>query len=158
MSASVDSLIRDALRVSDSPNPADAAEAAFRKIPRADYGEYLLALMRIRASSLTSTDRTAAVRGITRPFRSRKNDQIRDAWQQWLRASVLVDGAWMVIGDMSAEQCRAVAVQRQADAAELLAQADGFNRIAAILDARGVEKVSDLSQSDASDLIMAVAA
>lgn len=158
MVVSVDALLREALRTSESPVPADAAVTAFAKIKRADYGDALLSMMKIRASQMSSTERTEAVRGLVRPFRSRKQDAIRSHWERLLSARVLVAGEWMRLGDMTAEHCRIVAGQRRQEADELLAQAEKFDQIASILDSSGAMRVSDLPQADADDLLSEMAA
>lgn len=145
--------ILNTLHTTTLTDPAEIAEQIINNSSPTDHAEWLPMLVARAVGDVMRTSRNAALASdaVTRPpakNRSAKRDGIRSWWQQFLAQRIAVGDVWKTVGDLTMNDLDTVVEVRRAHAAQVLAQADRYEKLGKLLADHGVETVSELPETE----------
>lgn len=136
MKTDLDRLIHDVLADTTATTPHDIAVEVLKRIPdaAAALAEALpvyvqVCLSRARMLTPSSDGATTSFRGVSRASR------IRDDWDRRLQTPLWVGDEWKRLADCTADDLRTVAAELRDKAEKVLAKADWYEHLAALLPA-----------------------
>ena len=152
-------LIRRVVKESGKPNPHDSLDAVIAEIPAEDYEARLREIIPHIMSSAVAHETRATVKTLTKalekwPYQgSPKQRMIHDDWKAFKKKPLYIsDGRWIEWGKATAANLYAAAAIRSQKAAELAAAGDRLEKIADLMQERGVATVSELEGSVVMEL------
>ena len=154
MSKGISRLITEAmLTTSNSPDDAVVADALISDLGKKRQRKLLRSLVIKAVANRRGTDARSSAKSVTRPVRgaSRSQANNQSAYQLMVRWNndmqrivALGDGTRVAFGDLTGQQLLDLAQERRAKAADLITEAERWERIADAVLRAGVAKVSDL--------------
>lgn len=143
-------LVREVAEESGAADPADLADAVFKKVPAkerpAALREALHHFVRMTVSFDRSMPPAAEERtGSGKPgTRSWKRDGVRRGWRAHLRQRLHVEDGWKFLGDCGFDDLMFAAAERREIASRTMAAADRYEALAKLLANHNVTRVADL--------------
>lgn len=139
-------------------DPRDIADKILPALP-ADVRDHIIraGVAAYIRTTLNASRHDAITNALPARGRSAKVSTVRDWWARMCDSRVSVADGWKRIGDCTIDDLAYCAGERRTEAARVIAHAERYERLAAMLTEHGVHTVRELPADAAASLVEAVA-